>query len=201
MSWHNDILYDNAEYHLAPGLDIEDFKIQENWYNRPASKWSVRRIGYLQFRIEQYAYAIYYNNTLTRNNIFNLIPSRILIQLANKCFGYDGWCSEVVDVKTVVYLDQETPENVKTNNFTVSAEVLIKLTLKDGTYTKSGGEGTAISQSKGEAYSKSKKIATSVALKKCILSFESIIIDHEEKLKNNFYVDGLYGSKAKGNLH
>ncbi|CAI1902871.1 hypothetical protein SEUBUCD646_0D01840 [Saccharomyces eubayanus] len=194
------ISYDSTVYGTAAGLDIKDFQTVEDWNGRPASAWSVQRIGLLQSKIERYTYNIYHSNRYGKHNLSKLIAGHVLIQFANETFGYDGWQMDVIDVEarecqpfTAVNNDDNTDtDDVK---YTVVAEAQVKITLKDGTNTQCGGLGRITLASKGECYNRSKKEAVGDALKKALLSFEKIILDYETKITNNYYVDGLYGSK------
>ncbi|CAI4058246.1 hypothetical protein N7582_001059 [Saccharomyces uvarum] len=194
------ISYDSTVYGTTAGLDIKDFQTIEDWNGRPASAWSVQRIGLLQSKIERYTYNIYHSNRYGKHNLSKLIAGHVLIQFANETFGYDGWQMDVIDVEarecqpiTAVNDDDNTDtDDVK---YTVVAEAQVKITLKDGTNTQCGGLGRITLPSKGECYNRSKKEAVGDALKKALLSFEKIILDYETKITNNYYVDGLYGSK------
>ena len=50
------ISYENVEILMGPGIKIDDFEPIENWYGRPASDWSLSRIGFLQSKIEKLTY-------------------------------------------------------------------------------------------------------------------------------------------------
>ncbi|CAI4037843.1 hypothetical protein SMKI_04G1770 [Saccharomyces mikatae IFO 1815] len=196
------VSYTSTIYDTAPGLDIKEFQIIEDWNGRPASAWSVQRIGLLQSKIERYTYNIYHNNKYGKHNLSKLIPGHVLIQFANETFGYDGWKMDVVDVgarECQPFIAVKNDDSTETDDvkYTVVAEAQVKVTLKDGTNTQCGGLGRITLSSKGECYNRSKKEAVGDALKKALLSFEKIILDYETKITNNYYVDGLYGSKKK----
>ena len=200
MSRYTDISYENTSYSVNTGLDLKDFQVEEDWYNRPASEWSVKRIGQLQAKIERYTYRIYHSNRYGKHNLARLIPGHVFINFANKCFGYDGWSTQVEAVITLEHVENsETAEKPATH--TVLAEARVKLVLKDDTYTSSSGFGKSTMPSKGDAFAKAKKEALTNALKNCLLAFEKVIIDHEAKIKQNYYVDGVYknqGPKMEG---
>ncbi|CAL9732074.1 DNA repair protein Rad59p [Monosporozyma unispora] len=213
MSSHTNISYSNTLYSSASSskIDIKELNIIEDWDGRPASDWSVRRIGVLQSKIEQFTYTIYHSNRYGKHNLTKVIPNHILKQFANEAFGYDGWKMEVVEVEATeclevpisqssLHLNQlQQGESTTTTDqdftFMVIAEAEVKITLKDGTNTKRTGVGKATMPSKGNCFSKAKKEAVSDALKKCLLGFEQIIIDYDAKKQKNYFVDGLYGSK------
>lgn len=198
MNRHN-ISYDSINYTTAPGIDIKDFSLEENWDNRPASNWSVRQIGVLQNNIEKYKSQIYHSTRFGKHNISRFIPTSKLIEFANKAFGHDGWQMEIIDIEatelTVVPNKNEESENEI--NYNIVAEAHVKLTLKDGTNTRMGGIGRALLPSKGAAFAKAKKEAVSTALKEAMLSFEKMIMEYNNRVENNYYVDGLYTSKVK----
>lgn len=193
MSKYTDISYVDTIYSADSSLNLKDFDVKEDWYNRPATEWSVKRIGRLQAKIEQYTYQIYHRNSYGKVNMSRLIPAHVLISFANECFGYDGWNIEIEHIETLEHIEKSgtETENEKVMH-TVMAESRVKLILKDNTYTFSGGFGKATMQSKGDAFAKAKKEAINDALKKCLLGFEQVIIDHEVKVKSNYYVDGVY---------
>lgn len=184
--------------------------LSEPWEGRPASEWSVKRIGILQSKIEHYTYQIYHNRRYGKMDLRRLIPGHILIHYANEAFGYDGWHMDVLDIES-----HEAPIKEKITGcglstdagvaedpqnsllFAIVAEANVKITLKDGTSVQHGGIGNGNMPSKGASYDKAKKQAVTDAFKKCILSFESIIMDHQFKVENNYYVDGLYGSNTR----
>lgn len=194
MSGYTDISYQGTSYSVNSGLDLGDFKIEEDWYDRPASEWSVKRIGQLQAKIEQYTYRIYHSSRYGKHNLSRLIPGYVFTNFANECFGYDGWSTEVEEISTLEHIENAECEGKK-GSHTVLAEARLKLTLKDATYTSSGGFGKATMPAKGDAFAKAKKEAINDALKNCLLGFEKIIIDHEVKVKGNYYADGIYKTK------
>lgn len=207
----NQINYDNTTYQAGPGVDLDDLKFSEDWEGRPASEWSVKRIGILESKIESYTYQIFRSNRYGKHNLSKVIPGFKLIQFANEAFGSDGWYMDVLNMEVVESHSSVTnlPEIPKDENeangesaeskemHNVIAEAQVKVTLKDGTNTQMGGIGRATLPSKGHSFAKAKKEAISDALKKCILSFETIIMEYNTKVQNNYYVDGLYVSKVK----
>ncbi|AET38773.1 Rad59p Ecym_3280 [Eremothecium cymbalariae DBVPG len=198
MSDYTEISWDNVEYHAGNGVTLTDFPVIEDWYNRPASKWSMRSIGVFQSKIEQYTYKIYHANKYGKHNLSKLIPGYLLIQFANESFGYNGWSSSIVDIaitKSITSVKNDGSGPIEMH--TVTAEARVKLVLQDGTNTEASGFSNATMSSKLEAYGKAKKEAINDALKKCLLSFEQLLYEHEEKVAKNFYTDGLYGSKVK----
>ncbi|CCC66804.1 hypothetical protein NCAS_0A02460 [Naumovozyma castellii] len=196
----NHISYEGTVYTTShPSLSITDFKIEEDWNGRPASEWSVSKIGLLQSKIEKYTYKIYHSNRFGKHNLSKLIPRHKLVEFANEVFGFDGWHVDVIEVDASEMPPSSAQLNVEddTVKHTVLAEAQVKITLKDGTNTQMGGIGKATMNSKGDSFSKARKEAVNDALKKALLSFEKIILEYETKVENNYYVDGLYVTKIK----
>lgn len=203
VSSDNHISYDTTEFNVGPGVNLEDLKMIEDWEGRPASEWSVQRIGVLESKIESFSYQIFRSNKYGKHNISKIIPKFKLVEFANEAFGHDGWSVDVLSVQITestttpnqsVDVDLNSEENIMHN---VIAEANVKVTLKDGTNTRVGGIGRAVLPSKAMSYAKAQKEAISDALKKAILSFEPIILEYNKKVQSNYYVDGLYVSKIK----
>lgn len=191
MTKHN-VSYDDTQYFASPGLDLTDLKMEEDWSGRPASKWSVHKIGQLQSRIDKYSYGIYHSKWFGKRSLSNLIPGHVLRQFVNEVFGYDGWKMDLQ------YLEaRETLSTGQPVKYNVLAEAKVKITLKDGTNIQAGGIGCATMTSKGECYGKAKKEAVNDAFKKAVLGFEKVILTHETRVESGYYVDGLYSSKVK----
>ncbi|SCV05939.1 LANO_0H18514g1_1 [Lachancea nothofagi CBS 11611] len=197
------LTYDGATYETGPGveeLEFEELQVVEKWLNRPASAWAVQRIGVLQSKIESYTYKIYHRSRYGKHPLAKLIPAHILVQYANEALGFDGWSLEVLDIHVTscrAVLAQDTAQEQCEPRHEVLTEAKVRVKLKDGTNTESSGFGKAAATSKGESFSRSKKEAVNDAFKKCFLQFEAIILKHEQRVSDNYYVDGLYGSKSK----
>lgn len=188
--------YDETSFTAAPGIDIGDLEINEDWSGRPASAWAVQRIGVLVSKVEKYTYQIYHNPRYGKHNLSRLIPGHSLRQIANESFGYDGWKMEVLQVEAH---EKPTPQAAgddagEGTKYTVLAEARVEISLKDGTNTQATGFGYATLASKGQSFGKAQKEACNEAFKKAILGFENIIMEHGIKVENKYYVGGLYAS-------
>ncbi|KAF9197554.1 DNA repair protein rad52 [Haplosporangium sp. Z 27] len=90
--------------------------------------------------------------------------------LANKLFGFDGWSSSITDV-TVDFMDLDHEGKVS-----VGVSVMVKVTLKDGTFHEDIGYGSSENQkSKAASFEKAKKEATTDALKRALTSFGNVL--------------------------
>lgn len=193
------IAYDSTVFTAGPDINIEELKPIENWDGRPASTWSVQKIGVFLSKVEKYTYQIYHSNRYGKHNLSKLIPGYILRQYANEAFGYNGWKLDVMLVEASEKQSVTEKEGLPLEDpkYVIFAEAQVKITLKDGTNTKAGGVGYATMSSRGESYGKAKKEAVNDALKKALLSFEKIIIEHDVKVESKYYVDGLYAYEIK----
>ncbi|CEP60427.1 Rad59p LALA0_S01e10638g [Lachancea lanzarotensis] len=195
--------YDGAIFEMGPGLKevcLDDLQITEQWTDRPASAWAVQRIGVLLSKIESYTGKIYHRNRYGKHSLAKLIPAHVLIQYANEALGFDGWSLEVLEIhaENCRSVPSKDPSSESLNErYEVLSEAKVRLKLKDGTNTESSGVGSTTAATKGDSFSKSKKLAINDAFKKCFLRLESIILEHERRVSTNYYVDGLYGSNSK----
>lgn len=93
------------------------------------------------------------------------------IQLANEVFGFNGWSSQIIDV-AVDFVD----ENPQTQKVSIGLSVIVRVTLRDGTFHEDIGYGH-IDNCKGKAaaFEKSKKEGTTDALKRALRSFGNVL--------------------------
>lgn len=193
----HEIGYDETVFATSCDVNLEELGVVEDWNERPASDWSVQRIGLLQSKIEKYKYLIYHNNRYGKHDLSKMIPGYVLRQYANESFGFDGWKMDLLHVEATECLVKSKDDGDSEPKFRILAEAEVKISLKDGTNTRSNGVGCSTMRSRGESYGKAKKEAVTDALKKAFLNFERIIIEHEIKIENKYYVDGHYASKSK----
>jgi DNA repair and recombination protein RAD52 len=93
------------------------------------------------------------------------------IQLANDVFGFNGWSSQIMDV-TVDYFD----ENSQTMKANIGISVIVRVTLKDGTFHEDIGYGhMENAKSKAAAFEKAKKEGTTDALKRALRNFGNVL--------------------------
>ena len=99
------------------------------------------------------------------------ITAEKCIQLANEVFGFNGWSSEIKDI-SLDFLD-EIPQ---TSRFNIGISVIIRVTLRDGTFHEDIGYGN-IDNCKGKAaaFEKAKKEATTDALKRALKNFGNVL--------------------------
>lgn len=108
------------------------------------------------------------------NNIrMTYIEGWQVIELANKIYCFDGWSSEVKNIK-IEYSD--CVKEGKMDKWSVGVSCLARVTLKNGIFREDSGFGTADNQKmRGQAYEKAKKEAVTDALKRALRQFGSAL--------------------------
>lgn len=93
------------------------------------------------------------------------------IALANDVFGFNGWSSSIQNIQ-VDFVD----ENPQTFKISLGLSVIMRVTLRDGTYHEDIGYGH-IENCKGKAaaFEKAKKEGTTDALKRALRNFGNVL--------------------------
>jgi DNA repair and recombination protein RAD52 len=92
-----------------------------------------------------------------------------VINLANEVFGFNGWSSGVQNVH-IDYVEE------KEGRISMSCSVIVRVTLKDGTYHEDVGCGSIEnSKTKAAAFEKVKKEAATDALKRALRNFGNVL--------------------------
>lgn len=93
------------------------------------------------------------------------------ISLANEVFGFNGWSSSIQNIQ-VDFAD----ENPQTQRVSIGLSVIVRVTLRDGTYHEDIGYGS-IENAKGKAmaFEKAKKEGTTDGLKRALRSFGNVL--------------------------
>jgi DNA repair and recombination protein RAD52 len=91
--------------------------------------------------------------------------------LANEVFGFNGWSSSIQNIQ-VDFVD----ENPQTCKITLGLSVIVRVTLRDGTFHEDIGYGH-IENCKGKAaaFEKAKKEGTTDALKRALRNFGNVL--------------------------
>lgn len=94
-----------------------------------------------------------------------------VINLANEIFGFNGWSSAIQNIQ-IDFVD----ENATTGRISLGLSVIVRVTLKDGTFHEDVGYGH-IENCKGKAaaFEKCKKEGTTDALKRALRSFGNVL--------------------------
>jgi DNA repair and recombination protein RAD52 len=93
------------------------------------------------------------------------------ITLANEVFGFNGWSSSIQNIQ-VDFAD----ENPQSQRVSIGLSVIVRVTLRDGTYHEDIGYGS-IENARGKAmaFEKAKKEGTTDGLKRALRSFGNIL--------------------------
>ncbi|KAF4467331.1 DNA repair and recombination RAD52 [Fusarium albosuccineum] len=123
------------------------------------------------------------------------------ITLANEVFGFNGWSSSIQNIQ-VDFAD----ENPQTQRVSIGLSVIVRVTLRDGTYHEDIGYGS-IENARGKAmaFEKAKKEGTTDGLKRALRSFGNVL---GNCIYDKDYVKQVTKMKAEpvkkfdqGNLH
>lgn len=127
------------------------------------------------------------------------------LNLANEIFGFDGWCSELINSQ-VDYVDTHGGSG----RISMGFSVLVRVTIKNGTFHEDFGYGSIENaKNRAMAFEKCRKEAFTDGLKRCLRSFGNVlgnclydkqIISKIQKVKlpppeledDAFYRDPLY---------
>lgn len=89
------------------------------------------------------------------------------IETANAVFSFDGWSTSI----GALTVDKQTPPDAKTDRHSVVVSVIMRITLKDGTYREDVGVGSHENKIFSAALENAKKEAVSDALKRTARQF------------------------------
>jgi DNA repair and recombination protein RAD52 len=93
------------------------------------------------------------------------------LNLANEVFGFNGWNSELISTQ-VDYFDTHG----NTGRFSMGLSVVVRVTIKDGTYHEDFGYGFIDNaKSKAMAFEKCKKEAFTDGVKRCLRCFGNVL--------------------------
>ena len=93
------------------------------------------------------------------------------ISLANEVFGFNGWSSGIQNIQ-IDFVD----ENQHTGAVSLGLSVIVRVTLRDGTFHEDVGYGQIKNcKGKAEAFEKAKKEGTTDALKRSLRNFGNLL--------------------------
>ncbi|PWY86225.1 RAD52 DNA repair protein [Aspergillus heteromorphus CBS 117.55] len=99
------------------------------------------------------------------------LPADKCINLANEVFGFNGWSSSIQNI-TVDFVE----ENPNTGKVNLGLSVVVRVTLKDGTYHEDIGYGhMENAKGKAAAFEKAKKEGTTDGLKRALRNFGNVL--------------------------
>lgn len=136
------------------------------------SEYTAQEIATLQSRLEKQLGPEYISSRAgPSGQKVHYITAEKCIALANEVFGFNGWSSSIQNIH-VDFLD-EHPQTLK---ISLGLSVIVRVTLRDGTYHEDLGYGH-IENCKGKAaaFEKAKKEGTTDALKRALRHFGNVL--------------------------
>ncbi|KAI1850586.1 hypothetical protein JX265_004296 [Neoarthrinium moseri] len=136
------------------------------------SEYTAAEIATLQSRLEKQLGPEYISaRSGPSGQKVHYIAAEKCIALANEVFGFNGWSSSIQNIQ-VDFVD----ENPQTLKISLGLSVIIRVTLRDGTYHEDIGYGH-IENCKGKAaaFEKAKKEGTTDALKRALRNFGNVL--------------------------
>lgn len=148
---------------------------QQNQQQQPAQRineYTAQEIATLQSRLEKQLGPEYLSARAgPSGQKVHYIAAEKVISLANEVFGFNGWSSSIQNIQ-IDFVD----EHPQTFKISVGLSVIVRVTLRDGTYHEDIGYGH-IENCKGKAaaFEKAKKEGTTDALKRALRSFGNVL--------------------------
>lgn len=136
------------------------------------SEYTAQEIATLQSRLEKQLGPEYISSRSgPGGGKVHYVAAEKCIQLANEVFGFNGWSSQIMDIQ-VDFVD----ENPTTLKVSLGLSVIMRVTLRDGTFHEDIGYGH-IENCKGKAaaFEKAKKEGTTDGLKRALRNFGNVL--------------------------
>ena len=136
------------------------------------SEFTVQEVSVLQSRLEKQLGPEYISARAgPSGQKVHYIAAEKCISLANEVFGFNGWSSSIQNIQ-VDFVD-EHPQTLK---ISLGLSVIVRVTLRDGTFHEDIGYGH-IENCKGKAaaFEKAKKEGTTDALKRTLRNFGNVL--------------------------
>lgn len=136
------------------------------------SPYTAAEIATLQSRLEKQLGPEYISSRAgPSNQKVHYLAAEKCIQLANEVFGFNGWSSQIMDIQ-VDFVD----ENPQTFKVSLGLSVIVRVTLRDGTYHEDIGYGHMENcKGKAAAFEKAKKEGTTDGLKRALKNFGNVL--------------------------
>ncbi|KAK3365778.1 hypothetical protein B0T24DRAFT_636714 [Lasiosphaeria ovina] len=136
------------------------------------SQYTAQEIATLQSRLQKQLGPEYISSRQgPSGQKVHYITAEKCIALANEVFGFNGWSSSIQNIQ-VDFVD----EHEQTFKISLGLSVVVRVTLRDGTYHEDVGYGH-IENCKGKAaaFEKAKKEGTTDALKRALRNFGNVL--------------------------
>ncbi|PNS14894.1 hypothetical protein CAC42_2123 [Sphaceloma murrayae] len=136
------------------------------------SEYTATEIATLQARLDKQLGPEYISNRSGNGGgKVHYIAGEKVINLANEVFGFNGWSSSIQNVQ-VDFVD----ENPHSGKVDLGLSVIVRVTLKDGTFHEDIGYGRIENcKGKGIAFEKAKKEGATDGLKRALRNFGKVL--------------------------
>ncbi|OAA57661.1 RAD52 DNA repair protein RADC [Cordyceps fumosorosea ARSEF 2679] len=158
-------LHRPGDQHTAWANPYEDAKPR-------ISEWTAKEIATISVRLDKQLGPEYISSRAGPGGArVHYLTAEKCIGLANEIFGFNGWSSSIQNIQ-VDFAD----ENPQTQRVSIGLSVIVRITLRDGTYHEDIGYGS-IENARGKAmaFEKAKKEGTTDALKRTLRSFGNVL--------------------------
>ncbi|OKL58948.1 DNA repair and recombination protein radC [Talaromyces atroroseus] len=139
---------------------------------RRMSEYTARDVATLQSRLDKQLGPEYISSRAgPSGQKVHYLAAEKCINLANEVFGFNGWSSSIQNIQ-IDFVD----ESPNTGKISLGLSVIVRVTLKDGTYHEDVGYGH-IENCKGKAaaFEKAKKEGTTDGLKRALRTFGNVL--------------------------
>ncbi|EED23754.1 RAD52 DNA repair protein RADC [Talaromyces stipitatus ATCC 10500] len=139
---------------------------------RRISEYTAREVATLQSRLDRQLGPEYISaRSGPSGQKVHYLAAEKCINLANEVFGFNGWSSSIQNIQ-IDFVD----ESPTTGKISLGLSVIVRVTLRDGTYHEDIGYGH-IENCKGKAaaFEKAKKEGTTDGLKRALRTFGNVL--------------------------
>ncbi|RCI08978.1 hypothetical protein L249_5039 [Ophiocordyceps polyrhachis-furcata BCC 54312] len=160
---------------LISGSSGDQHQSWANPFEEPkprVSLWTAREIATMASKLDKQLGPEYISSRSgPGGSLVHYLSAEKCIGLANEVFGFNGWSSSIQNIQ-VDFAD----ENPQTQRVSIGLSVIVRVTLRDGTYHEDIGYGS-IENARGKAmaFEKAKKEGTTDGLKRALRSFGNVL--------------------------
>ena len=162
-----------GDQHKQNGAAANPFEqTEEPKKEQRISEYTAQEIATLQSRLDKQLGPEYISSRPgAAGQKVHYLAAEKVINLANEIFGFNGWSSSIQNIQ-IDFVD----ENPETRKISLGLSVIVRVTLKDGTYHEDIGYGN-IENCKGKAaaFEKAKKEGTTDGLKRALRTFGNVL--------------------------
>ncbi|KAF7545084.1 hypothetical protein G7046_g9646 [Stylonectria norvegica] len=136
------------------------------------SEWTAKEIASIAAKLDKQLGPEYISSRAgPGGGKVHYLTAEKVISLANEVFGFNGWSSSIQNIQ-VDFAD----EDPNTHRYTIGLSVIVRVTLRDGTFHEDIGYGS-IENAKGKAmaFEKAKKEGTTDGMKRALRSFGQVL--------------------------